>query len=102
MEYNNGPAFDFVEIILRIARYLIEGLVVSTAAYLLPNKKQSLEDIIMIGFVAASVLSLLDLFAPVLSVSARQGIGLGIGMGLSGFPSVNNGPQIDKAFVGPK
>lgn len=96
MEYNNGPAFDFVEILTRILRYLIEGLVVATSAYLFTNKKQSLEEVVLIGFIASASLSLLDMFVPAISVTARQGMGFGIGAGLVGWPSMSSAPRMNQ------
>ena len=39
------------------------------------------------GLVAAATFSLLDLFAPSVSGSARQGAGFGVGAGLVGWPA---------------
>ena len=96
-----SQTFDLVEIFVRILKYLMEGLVVSTAAFMFPNKKMSLEEVIMIGFVAAATFSLLDLYSPSLGVSARSGAGLGIGANLVGFPSPNNTPNVAPMMKGP-
>jgi hypothetical protein len=68
-------------------KYLLEGLVVSTAAFMFPGKKKNMDEIVLIGFIAAATFSLLDLFAPSIGISARQGAGMGIGANLVGFPS---------------
>jgi hypothetical protein len=83
----SSAKFDVVEVFIRIFKYLLEGLVVSTAAFMFPGKKKNMDEIILIGFVAAATFSLLDLFAPSIGVSARQGAGMGIGANLVGFPS---------------
>lgn len=96
----SAHSFDLVEIFVRILKYLMEGLVVSTAAFMFPNKKMALEDVILIGFVAAATFSLLDLYSPSLGVSARSGAGLGIGANLVGFPSMRNIPDVSKSMNG--
>ena len=94
-------SFDMVEIFVRILKYLMEGLVVSTAAFMFPNKKMPVEDVILIGFVAAEPFSLLDLYSPSLGVSARSGAGMGIGANLVGFPSMRTVPDVSKTMTGP-
>lgn len=81
------PRFDFIEVLIRMFKYLLEGLVVSTAAFMFPGKKKNMDEIVLIGFIAAATFSLLDLFAPSIGISARQGAGMGIGANLVGFPS---------------
>ena len=63
---NSDFKFDFMEVLVRILKYTLEGIMVSTAAFMLPGKKNNLEDVILIGFVAAATFSLLDLFSQVL------------------------------------
>jgi len=82
-----SPRFDFIEVLIRMFKYLLEGLVVSTAAFMFPGKKKNMDEIVLIGFIAAATFSLLDLFAPSIGISARQGAGMGIGANLVGFPS---------------
>ena len=83
----NSPRFDFIEVLIRMFKYLLEGLVVSTAAFMFPGKKKNMDEVVLIGFIAAATFSLLDLFAPSIGLSARQGAGMGIGANLVGFPS---------------
>jgi 4-amino-4-deoxy-L-arabinose transferase-like glycosyltransferase len=94
-------SFDFMEVFVRILKYLMEGLVVATAAFMFPNKKLTMDDVVLIGFVAAATFSLLDLYSPSLGVSARSGAGLGIGANLVGFPTMNNMPNISHTMKGP-
>lgn len=94
-------SFDFMEVFVRILKYLMEGLVVATAAFMFPNKKLSMDDVVLIGFVAAATFSLLDLYSPSLGVSARSGAGLGIGANLVGFPTMNNMPNVGSSLKGP-
>ena len=82
MQYN----VTLQEVLKRLVKYLIEGFVVGIAVFLIPKKKISLEDSFWIAFIAAMTFSILDMFAPSISVSARQGAGFGLGAGLVGFP----------------
>lgn len=83
-----GTAFDLQEAVKRAVKYLIEGLVVAVVAYYVPQKKMGLEEIAMLAFVAAATFALLDMFAPSISLAARQGAGFGIGANLVGFPAM--------------
>ena len=77
--------FDLKEVLVRVFKYLFEGLVVASAAYLIPGKKLLASEILTIALVAAATFSILDLFAPSFSASARMGSGFGIGANLVGF-----------------
>jgi|TARA_B110000305_G_C19255380_1_gene546818 hypothetical protein len=94
-------SFDFSEVFVRILKYMMEGLVVAIAAFMFPNKQMSIDDVVLIGFIAAATFSLLDLYSPSLGISARSGAGLGIGANLVGFPTMNNIPHIPVAMKGP-
>lgn len=72
-------------LVTNLIRFLIEGLAVGLAASLVMGKKVSLREVIMIGLTAAASFAVLDLMAPEVSSSARQGAGLGIGAGMVGF-----------------
>ena len=78
--------FNLQEIVKRVIKYLVEGLIVSLAAYAIPQKSLKLDEIAIIALVAAATFSILDIFIPTMGQNARQGAGLGIGFGLSGFP----------------
>ena len=82
MEYT----FDYQEMFTRIVKYLIEGLVVGIVAAILPEKPLSMDKVILLGLTAAAMFSILDLVAPSIGASTRQGAGLGIGLKLVGFP----------------
>lgn len=83
----NDYQFDINEIFVRMFKYLLEGLVVSFAAFMFPENRMKFDEIVLIGFVAAAVFSLLDLFSPSIGISARQGAGFGIGANIVGFPN---------------
>lgn len=75
-------------------KYLIEGVAIAVAAFLIPNRKSSLQEIAVIGLIAALTFFILDVFAPSVGPSARQGAGLGVGYNLianppSGLPLKN-------------
>lgn len=79
--------FDLREILVRVLKYLVEGLVVGMAAFFIPAKgKMSGEELVMLSVVAAATFAILDLFAPSIGHTARQGAGFGIGANLVGFP----------------
>jgi hypothetical protein len=86
MQSAENYSFDGREILVRLLKYLVEGLVVAAAAYLLPGRKVDAMEVVMIGLIAAATFSLLDLFAPSISSAARTGAGFGVGANLVGFP----------------
>lgn len=75
-------SFDAQEVFTRIVKYLVEGIVVGMVAMILPKKPLSMEEALLIALVAAAVFSLLDLVAPAIAGSARQGVGLGMGLNI--------------------
>jgi ABC-type Co2+ transport system permease subunit len=74
------------ELIKRIVKYLVEGLMVAVAAYAIPKRSLNFEEILLIALTAAATFSILDTYIPVMGVSARSGAGFGIGANLVGFP----------------
>lgn len=82
---------DFSEVLTRMVKYLLEGLVVAFAAYAVPQIKLDLAEIATIALVSAATLSILDFFSPSMGTAARFGAGAGIGANLVGFAS--NGPK---------
>lgn len=80
-------SFDASEILVRLFKYAFEGLVVAIAAYFIPNRVMTAEEILIIGLIAAATFAVLDLFAPAIGSSVRTGAGFGIGANLVGFPA---------------
>lgn len=74
------------ELVKRAIKYLIEGLMVAIVAFVVPRKALQLEEIVVIGLMAAATFSILDTFIPSMGASARTGAGFGIGANLVGFP----------------
>jgi ABC-type Co2+ transport system permease subunit len=78
--------FNVQEIVRRIVKYLVEGLMVAIAAYAIPKKSMNLEEIALLALVAAATFSILDTYIPSIGSSARSGAGFGIGANIVGFP----------------
>jgi ABC-type Co2+ transport system permease subunit len=79
-------SFDFSELIKRAIKYIVEGIMVAIAAFAIPKKQLNVEEIVIIALMAAATFSVLDVFVPSMSTSARGGAGFGIGANLVGFP----------------
>jgi ABC-type Co2+ transport system permease subunit len=76
---------DFWEIIRRALKYLIEGIVVSLAAYYIPQKRRlNIEEILMIAVTAAATFAILDMYTPAIGEASRLGAGFGVGANLVG------------------
>ena len=80
--------FDVQELVKRVVKYLIEGVVVAIVAFSIPKQTLNIEAITIIGLVAALTFSILDVFVPAMGATARTGAGFGIGANLVGFPKV--------------
>ena len=74
------------ELVKRIIKYLVEGLMVAIAAYAIPKRSLNIEEIILISLTAAATFSILDTYVPSMGVTARSGAGFGIGANLVKFP----------------
>jgi ABC-type Co2+ transport system permease subunit len=74
------------ELVKRIIKYLVEGLMVAIAAYAIPKRSLNMEEIILISLTAAATFSILDTYIPSMGVTARSGAGFGIGANLVKFP----------------
>ena len=74
------------EVVTRVIKYLVEGLAVAIAAIIIPQKKLMFGEIGALALLAAAVFAVLDLLAPTVGLTARQGAGFGLGAKLVGFP----------------
>jgi|UniRef100_A0A6C0KQJ9 ABC-type Co2+ transport system permease subunit len=80
-------SYGFAEIVNRVIKYLIEGLVIAAAAILIPKKSLPLDEVATLAVLAAVVFAILDAVSPSVGVTARQGAGFGLGANLVGFPA---------------
>ena len=67
-----------------VLNYLYRGLAVALAAYFIPQKTRSLQEIATIAVTVAMAFLVLDLFSPVTGQSAEKGAGMGIGLQMVG------------------
>jgi ABC-type Co2+ transport system permease subunit len=74
------------ELVKRIIKYIVEGLMVAIAAYAIPKRSMNIEEIGLIALTAAATFSILDTYVPSIGVTARSGAGFGIGANLVRFP----------------
>lgn len=81
-----APAFDMGDLVMRVVKYLLEGVAVAVAAFVLPGKTLKAGEVAMIALVATATFAILDIYAPSVGSSARTGAGFGIGANLVGFP----------------
>lgn len=77
---------NVAELVKRIIKYLVEGLMVAIAAYAIPKRSLNIEEIVLIALTAAATFSILDTYIPSMGVTARSGAGFGIGANLVNFP----------------
>jgi ABC-type Co2+ transport system permease subunit len=77
---------NVAELVKRIIKYLVEGLMVAIAAYAIPKRSLNIEEIVLIALTAAATFSILDTYVPSMGVTARSGAGFGIGANLVKFP----------------
>lgn len=78
---------DMGDLVTRLIKYLLEGLAVAVAAYVIPGKTMRWGEVAMIALTATATFAILDIYAPSVGSSARTGAGFGIGAGLVGFPA---------------
>lgn len=74
------------ELVKRIIKYLVEGLMVAIAAFAIPKRSLNVEEIVLLALTAAATFSILDTYIPSMGSTARSGAGFGIGANLVKFP----------------
>ena len=77
---------NFNEVIKKIIKYLVEGLIVAIACFAIPKQSLALEEIGLLAVVAAMTFSILDVYIPSMGAGARQGAAFGVGANLVRFP----------------
>ena len=83
-----ASGLDLGDLVMRVVKYVLEGLAVAVAAFVLPGKTLKFSEVAMIALVASATFAVLDIYAPSVGSSARTGAGFGIGANLVGFPRV--------------
>jgi hypothetical protein len=78
--------FNIREVIKRVIKYLVEGLIVAVACFAIPKQSLDIEEIALLALVAAATFSILDTYIPSMGETARSGAGFGIGANLVRFP----------------
>ena len=78
--------FDIHEMLNRVIKYFVEGLMVAFAAFAIPQRSLNIEEIATIALTAAATFSILDTYIPSMGAHARNGAGFGIGANIVGFP----------------
>jgi len=78
--------FSVREIMKRVIKYLVEGLIVAVACFAIPKQSLDIEEIALLALVAAATFSILDTYIPSMGDTARSGAGFGIGANLVRFP----------------
>ena len=63
-----GEMIDLGELLRRIVKYLVEGIMVAIAAYAIP-KSLNLDEVLLIALTAAATFSILDTYVPSMAVS---------------------------------
>jgi hypothetical protein len=79
-----NDSMNYREFFKRIVKYLIEGLAVAIAAYIIFRKKREMDmkEVALLGVTAAVIFAGLDTFAPTISFGAKLGTGFGLGQAL--------------------
>jgi hypothetical protein len=83
-----GQILDLGELVRRVVKYVVEGLMVALAAYAIPKRSLNVDEVGLIALTAAATFCILDAYVPSMAVSARSGAGFGIGANLVGFPQM--------------
>ena len=81
-----GQILDIGQLVRRIVKYVVEGIMVAIAAYAIPKRSMNLDEVMLIALTAAATFSILDTYVPSMAVSARSGAVFGMGANLVGFP----------------
>lgn len=65
-----------------LVKYLIQGIAVAVAAYVIPNRRTNYREVFVISVVAALTFFTLDIFTDDISKGAKFGAGFGVGLSL--------------------
>lgn len=70
----------------RAIKYIVEGVLVALAAWVIPRRNTHWDEVASIALIATATFAILDMWLPTIAVNARMGTGFGIGANLVGFP----------------
>ena len=73
-----------LNIVFNGLKYLLEGLAVSMAVYIISKGKMTYKDTAVLALTVSAVFLVLDVWAPLTGQSARHGSGFGMGYNLVG------------------
>jgi hypothetical protein len=68
--------------IKNLVLYIIEGLAVAIAAYVIPNRRTKMNEVAVIALIASLSFFVLDVFSESVGTGSRLGAGFGIGYNL--------------------
>ena len=77
------------DVLRKVVNYIVEGLAVAVACYVIPQRKMTAKEIVLIALTASAIFGVLDVFSPRTGQAVRSGVGLGVGLGLSGVGGLN-------------
>ena len=78
--------FNLRELMKRVVKYLVEGIIVALAAVVIPQQRLNMNEVTLLALTAAATFSILDTYVPSMGATARSGSGFGIGANLVKFP----------------
>ena len=59
-----GQVLDIGELVRRIVKYVVEGIMVAIAAYAIPKHSMKMDEVMLIALTAAATFSILDTYVP--------------------------------------
>lgn len=65
-----------------LLKYFIQGLAVAIAAYVIPNRKTTYQEVLVVSIVSGLTFMVLDTFTDDVAKYVRLGVGVGIGLNL--------------------
>jgi ABC-type Co2+ transport system permease subunit len=83
---------DVTEVIKRIIKYLVMGIVVAVVSYVIPKQKLNVEEIMVIVLSAAATFAIIETFLPsTVTDAVHSGLGWGTGASFSPFGRLPGG-----------
>lgn len=67
---------NFGELFKRAIKYIVEGIIVAIAAYVIPKQRLNVEEVVVVALVAASTFAVLDTFIPLWEPPPDRVLGL--------------------------